>query len=82
MKSCAKICLKNHSQDKMIKEKRCPRTSWNYIKYKFTQSTFGSGEQNFPCTTAMIWTENCNCYEFLIKIKMAAVQVWWLLSIN
>ena len=24
MKSYAKICLKNHSQDKMIKEKRCP----------------------------------------------------------
>ena len=30
MKSCANIYLTNHSQDKMIKEKQCPRTSWNY----------------------------------------------------
>ena len=30
MKSCAKFCLKNHCQDKMIKEKRCPRKTWNY----------------------------------------------------
>ena len=30
MKSYAKICLKNHSQDTMIKEKLCPYRSWNY----------------------------------------------------